>query len=499
MLTPRPEQLLAAQRATQALRDSTPILFTSPTGTGKSIIELLTQDAYPGAWIVEPTLDILADLLRKREVEPPESESALRALASTHYLATPGALRNALLRGEGPSNITALIIGECHHDTAETWQQLHALTGCPRVGFTATPFRGSPRGTAELRKQWPEIVPVMTYAEAACLRRLSHPVCSITPLVDDDVLEVSNGEFVVSSVERHTTGKLGDVVEMCRKWWDGASWDRPTMFALPSRDLARTLQERLSAAGVSAVALTGEDGPTARQEAFRGVVARAAAIVQVRVVSEGVDLPLRRQIDLAPCLSPMLWMQRFGRITRPVGDGEALPEYVCCNRNLLRHAYLLEGLIPPSVIADGQRIFGGPGTRAAARAVGLESLGRLKPIDLPLAGGLTGTCYCVSAGDGAGKVEQYAVILHPTRPEPLWARRVNVAQSDGSRAYGKWSRCEAPADLTGFASVPPGPLSDKQSAWWKRSAARFGLDPAATVTRKNFVALPVLSDLRARL
>jgi hypothetical protein len=230
------------------------------------------------------------------------------------------------------------------------------------------------------------------------------------------------------------------------------------------------------------------------------VVSRHAALVHVNVVSEGVDLPeLRRGIDCRPTLSPVLWLQTFGRIRRPVAPGEDPPEYLCTNRNLARHAYLLEGVLPTATVAEAQAAFPTAGKRAGIRVVGLEGLGRFRATELPLSGGLTGVMYAFSSLVD-NQVIEYAVLLHPARLQPVVATRRNTVRTDGTRAYGRWRPLpELPAITEGFASLPPAELTDKQRAWWTRAAAGRGLDPAATVNRRNFAALPVLADLRARL
>jgi superfamily II DNA or RNA helicase len=498
LFTPRPEQAAAIKHAKQSLLSRrAKQLYVSPTGTGKSVIELALQDALPHLWIVSPVLEVIDGLLRKRGVDTDSlSESQFLAAADAHHIATPIRLRNRLLAGES-LRIDYVAYDEVHHHNAETWQQLDMLTGTPSVGYTATPFRGTPRGTKELLDTWGDPVWIITYAESVARGRLSHPTCQVVPLVDDDVINVSAGEFAVRSVEYHTRDRLQAVVDMSRQW-HAAAWDRPTMYALPSRTLALEFAEKMNAAGLPAVAVTQETAWQARRDTFAATVACQVALIQVRVVGEGVDLPLRRLVDLAPCISPTLWQQRFGRITRPVPAGDAPPEYVCCNRNLLRHAYLLEGMVPPRTIADAQSAFGGPGKRDMARVVGLEVLGRLKAIELPFAGGIKGAAYCMSAIEN-GKAREYAVILHPAKPSAIWATRVNVPRDDGTRSYGRWEACSPPDDLSGFASAPPSPLSDKQAAWWKRSAGRYGLDASAKVTRKSFAALPVLSDLKVRV
>ena len=109
-----------------------------------------------------------------------------------------------------------------------------------------------------------------------------------------------------------------------------------------------------------------------RRAAFAATAARRAALVQVSVVSEGVDLPgLRRLVDCRPTLSPVYWLQCLGRIRRPVPSGEPPPEYICTNRNLSRHCYLLEGMLPLAAVREAQGAFETPSRRMGIRVVGL--------------------------------------------------------------------------------------------------------------------------------
>ncbi len=218
------------------------------------------------------------------------------------------------------------------------------------------------------------------------------------------------------------------------------------------------------------------------------------ALVQVYVVSEGVDLPIRRLIDLAPAISPVKWQQQFGRITRPGGNAE----YICTNRNLLRHGYLLDGCLPTAAVIQAQKAFVTTSKRIATRVLGLESLGRLKPTDLPLRDGSYAHMYAITAMQGHS-AREYAVFVHPARANPVWATRENVKLADGTKSYGRWSVCAPPTDVAGFASIPASTLSDAQANWWKRAAAKFGLDPHAEVNRKAFQALPILRDIRGKL
>jgi hypothetical protein len=215
-------------------------------------------------------------------------------------------------------------------------------------------------------------------------------------------------------------------------------------------------------------------------------------LVTVRVLGEGVDLPwLRRLVDARPTLSPVMWLQQLGRITRPkececvpgsrpcaattgggsgsgsgagsgsgtgagTGSGSgsgsgagagagagaggscgcgATPIYIATNRNYERHAYLLGGVVPRASVAAAQKAFERPSTRTAARALGLERLRRFKAIPLPLVGGVTGHMYSLFI-PGARETRELCALVDPQDAVPLLAERVNRFAGEGGCTCG---------------------------------------------------------------
>ncbi len=454
------------------------------------------QGHFPRLWIVTPKVEIIRDMLNKLGVCTADmSEARLLAAGWAERLCTPVRLRNALLAGQMDPP-TALCFDELHHHTAETNQQIDWLCGtAPAVGFTATYFRGTPAGTAALRNAWGDPYTMISYPAAVAAGIISMPSCVILPLVDDDSITVTGGEFQVTTAGDAVISRLSAIVDWAASQTSNRRFDRPTMFATPNTESCLQLTEALVAAGVNARSVTQASTQSQRYTAFYECLGRESALVQINVVSEGVDLAIRRLVDLSPDMSPVRWLQKFGRATRPGGESV----YVCTNRNLIRHAYLLEGCLPPSTVAEATKAFGGPGSRYAQRVLGLEALGRLRASDLPLADGTLGLCYQMSSVEGI-TVTEYTCLVHPAKAAPLWAKRTRYRATEGTEArYGRWARCNAPEGLEGFASIPASPPSPKQQAWWDKAAKRHGLDPTAKVTRKNFAALPVLSDLRTKL
>jgi hypothetical protein len=490
--TPHKFQSVAIDHAVQFLRAASPgqrTLYSAPTGTGKSIVELCVQAAVPGSWIVSPREEIIDGMLDKL------NRAGTRDVDSC--ICTPVRLRNMLLRGDVQTP-AALILDESHHESAETYQQLDLLCGlAPAVGYTATPYRGTPRSTKQFLERWGDPVQIISCIEAAREGYLSLPSFEQLALVDDDVVEVTaSGEFDILSLESATVDRLSDAALHSQRWCKDGLWDRPTVFAVPSTACAVRLQQELNRLGLPALTVLGGTPRDERKLAFRAVEARVTALVNIQVVSEGVDLRLRRYVDLSPTMSPVNWVQKLGRITRPVQAGEAPPEYVCTNRNTLRHAYVLEGCVPTSAVSEAQKQFP-EARRAHSRVLGLEAIGRFKPVGVKLLNGLTAHVYSLSLLSAEGLHVQYCVLVPPA-DAPLWASRVNMRSEEGKQ-YGTWQLCDPPANMRGFASVSPRDPTEKQGNWWKRSAARYGLDPGQKLDAKMFQALPVLADTGTRL
>lgn len=459
-------------------------LYSGPTGVGKSIIELIVQETLgrDKCFIITPREEIIFGMLDKLNA-PPDAEG------QDYGIWTPIMLRNRLMSGS-VRHPEYIIFDETHHHNANSWQQLDLLTGlAPAVGYTASPYRGTPKSTAVFREHWGDPLPIITYPEAIALGYIAMPQMSILPLVDDDIVDVSSGgEFEITSLETQTVDRLGDLADHAVQWHDGSRWDLPTIFAMPGTKTSELFCNELSKRGLPAAIVSSHHARRDRPLVFQAVEACLLALIHVNVVQEGVDLKLRRLVDCAPCMSPVKWVQQIGRIMRP---WDRQPEYICTNRNVLRHAYILEGIVPNAVISETEKVFG-ESKRAHSRVVGLEAIGRFKPATVQLQSGLKAYVYSLSVLY-EGIVVEYCCIAHPTQ-DPIWACKVNTVK-DGMRSYGNWGPCEAPTDLRGFASHAPRELSPKQTNWWNRSAKHYGLKVDQEVTKKNFQALPVLADL----
>lgn len=326
---PRPCQLAAADFGTNFLASAGRghrQVIASPTGSGKTWVELEILRRVGGdCWLLTPRIEIARGVAEKAGL--PEARS-LRELVENLWrirVSTPIRFRNALVRGDVP-RVSAIIGDEGHHSLASSYEDIQGLCGLPpTLLFTATPFRGTSRGTAKFLQEWcnpNEVIWMVTLREAAKLNYISIPECHTLALLDDDEVQVTAaGEFDARSASDAMGTRVEDLAGRAIElgWWHAESWGVPTVFCLPSTETARSLCTALARRGALAIPVTAGTPDPIRREAFDLLRRGLAAVSQVNVLGEGVDLPVRRLVDAHPRMSPVSAMQAWGRC---VAEGE---------------------------------------------------------------------------------------------------------------------------------------------------------------------------------
>lgn len=516
-------------------------LFTSPTGSGKGLILAGVRKSNPGILVTVPSVEIAVGIVVKLlgdEGVKELPETRQRRLTESNGVFTVKRALSQAERGE-LTWVTGVVHDEAHHGTDDTHHGLRDLLGVPYCGLSATPYRGTPAETDMLRRMYPGgVKPLLTLRDAVRRRVIALPKFETLPLLDDETIDVTNGEFVVKSVESAVKSRLGQLVEVLRGGYTNNRWAAATTVVLGGVGAVSLVQDALEAAGLPAVSVVA--GTRNRQALFQRVVNREAVLLQVRAVGEGVDLPLRVMYDLSPTMSPMLWMQRVGRITRPTGTSlvrceacagsegggcilcgdqkfrEVLnpsPTYYSCCHNLMRHGYLFEGLVPRAAFAQARAAWGDdwkPTRRTMTRALGNTGFGRFAPTEVPLLKGGSAILYSLKAPDG---LTAYAALLIPHAVRPVyfqredaltgqtkeWEPRPGVKVSYAEKKRGRWRCIERLPELTGCVSLPPEPIFPTQLERWKNLAETYGLHPGAIPDKRQYTILPVLEDTKQRI
>ena len=129
------------------LKDQPKIIYQLPTGGGKTFIaiQICKEFSKKCANVVgyRPTVYWVT---HRRELER-QSTSALAEVGIYNFrVSSPIKFFNKIKRNEvRPTKFNLLIVDECHHATAPTWQRLVSTWPGPVLGLTATPWRLSKR------------------------------------------------------------------------------------------------------------------------------------------------------------------------------------------------------------------------------------------------------------------------------------------------------------------------------------------------------------------
>ena len=103
------------------------LLYSAPTGTGKSYMFLDALGSDPYGWGITNRLEIIAGMLEKCGEDVKNlSTNRLVELAFEYRISTPVRFRNMLAKGELPFLPWRLYIDEVHHFNADTYQDIMA-------------------------------------------------------------------------------------------------------------------------------------------------------------------------------------------------------------------------------------------------------------------------------------------------------------------------------------------------------------------------------------
>jgi DNA repair protein RadD len=305
------------------------IILVAPTGSGKTLIAGSIIKTAVAAW---RTVLVLS---HRREITAQTSRK-LYDLGIPHGIIQAGFSPRPLERVQVASVQTlsqrairtetislppasVLVIDECHHCPAETYQQIiAAYPDATLLGLTATPCRGDGRGLGGVFQSMIECPQVAELIEQGYLVRGRH----YAP-VDPDLkgVRTRGGDYVEAQLaERMDVPKLiGGIVE---HWLKFSERRRTVCFAV---NVAHSLhlRDEFIRSGVLAEHI---DGTTPKPERD-AMLARLASgetqlVTNCMVLTEGWDMPEIGCCILArPTKKMGLYRQMIGRVLRPA-DGK---------------------------------------------------------------------------------------------------------------------------------------------------------------------------------
>ena len=310
-------------------------LLVAATGTGKTVVAALdyrtlcqTQGGQPRLLFVAHRVEILRQAMAtyRQALRSPAFGEVLaegRAPASwDHLFASIQSVSSAgLLERFGPDYWYTVVIDECHHLPAQSFD-VFARAVKPKflLGLTATPLRADGRPIAEYFDPRPDNRPAVELRLWHALdQQLLAPFEYYGTADETDLSEVkwNGGAQEIADLDGVISGdhmRARLVIQSVQKYCSDLKSMCALAFCVSVRH-AEFMAEQFKAAGLVAVAITGETAREVRQRIPGKLTSGQLQIVcTCDLYNEGVDLPdVNTLLLLRPTQSPVLFEQQLGR------------------------------------------------------------------------------------------------------------------------------------------------------------------------------------------
>lgn len=315
----RPYQQKAVDSIREAYRKHRSVLFTLPTGGGKTF-----TFSYMAAGSIAKGKRVLL-LVHRRELVDQASE-AFRQFGVDRGVIMAGRSGNSKSAQIGMVGTVSrrigkiqppdfIIVDEAHHTTASSYKAI--IEAFPRsriLGVTATPQRTDGTGLGEI---FSEIVIGPSVSDLVNIGALSPHRIFVPPgQIDTSSIKTTRGDFdrtqLASASDRPSI--TGDAVSHYQRLCSG-----PAVAFCTSVKHAERVAEHFRGAGITAERV---DGGMSRQDRARILAEFSSGKIRVLtsadLISEGFDVPaIEAAILLRPTQSVIIYLQQVGRALRP--------------------------------------------------------------------------------------------------------------------------------------------------------------------------------------
>lgn len=267
---------------------------------------------------------------------------------------------------QGP--LALVMIDEAHHATAKNAYGTlvrtirDACPQCPVVGCTATPYRAD-------KESMQEVLPHCSFARTIeDLQKESYLAATVwRPIhVDADWSKIRSSSL--DGEKDYDQGELAEALMPSLSQIVAKSKPilgaRPFVAFAPTVKLAQALAEAYQAAGMQVLAIWGEMPKDLRAEVLASWKSgHTQGVVNVGILTEGFDFPNLAAIVLArPTMSPGLYLQMVGRVTRPKSGpwSDALILDVAGNANLIETKQIVLPKVLEAVSSEDEALMAEP-------------------------------------------------------------------------------------------------------------------------------------------
>lgn len=325
-LTPRPYQVEALGAARRELARNRSTVVIMATGLGKTVLfasaarmcaekggrtlilahrgELVTQAANTLERVgLEPGIE-MADSQARSLFEPDAVVASVQTLSQRKRLQT-----------WEPDYFRLIVVDECHHATATTYQRiLNHFRAAKVLGVTATPDRAD---GDEIAKVFDTVAYEMSIWEGMTAPAPGPYLCRLqivrceTP-VDLRGIRTTGGDFNAGDLEE----RIGPLVETLANATKDKIGSRQTIVFTPDCGSAAAMATALQSLGLTADYVWG-DSPDREEKVNRYKRGETQVLVNCMLFTEGFDAPATSAIVLCrPTKSRSLYSQMVGRGTR---------------------------------------------------------------------------------------------------------------------------------------------------------------------------------------
>lgn len=314
-----------------------------PTGAGKTVIfahlgRIMHETQGKRSLVLVHTNELIDQAVAKfRDVAPHLTVGVVKAERNEHadadiIVATVQTLRSTARRAQ-LMNIGVVIVDECHHATAQTYQDILYHFGCladldepwPEdapdepalaVGFTATLARNDASSLGDI---WQKVVyrkDIIDMIQAGYLLPIRGKHVKV-PDLDFSKVKKTHGDYQADELGEALTDSLAPSL-VAKAYCEHAS-DRSGILFAPTVDSAYVFAEALVQAGISAETVHGALPKEERNLILKRLKTGDVQVVcNCMVLTEGFDEPRAScAVICRPTTSASLYTQMVGRVLRP--------------------------------------------------------------------------------------------------------------------------------------------------------------------------------------
>ena len=317
----RPYQADLVARSLSALGQHRSVCMQAPTGAGKSVMFSAIAHGWPGKLYL---------LTHRHELERQTAGHMQKAGRHDVTIMSPIRYWNRVQKGElTPEWGDLLIVDECHHAAAMTWER--AITQFPGrvLGATATPWRLSKREGLDHIFDHLECSAPMS--ELLDVGALAHAHVKL-PHEDDRVKGTGNNGGDYSELATWNANGQRIMVEKAIDWLDLHNPGRALVYAC-GHEHGEALLAYLGDRRRPALLTSKTDTKERRQIERNFQDGTLDTLINISILTEGVDVPETDCVVLTrPTKSLALYLQMVGRALRPKDKPALILD--CCGMSL---------------------------------------------------------------------------------------------------------------------------------------------------------------------